>query len=77
MRGFMTMAPKFASEDEIRQIFRKLYKIFLLTYREKYNNISMDYLSMGMSSDYTVAVEEGANIVRIGSKNFSKNKFKH
>lgn len=72
VRGFMTMAPKFASEDEIRQIFRKLYKIFVDISRKKYNNISMDYLSMGMSSDYTVAVEEGANIVRIGSKIFKE-----
>ena len=72
VRGFMTMAPKFASEDEIRQIFRKLYKIFVDISRKKYNNISMDYLSMGMSSDYTVAVEEGANIVRIGSKIFKQ-----
>lgn len=72
VRGFMTMAPKFASEDEIRQIFRKLYKIFVDISRKKYNNISMDYLSMGMSSDYTIAVEEGANIVRIGSKIFKQ-----
>lgn len=72
VRGFMTMAPKFASEDEIRQIFRKLYKIFVDISRKKYNNISMDYLSMGMSSDYTIAVEEGANIVRIGSKIFKE-----
>ena len=72
MSGFMTMAPKFASEDEIRQIFRNLYKIFVDISRKKYNNISMEYLSMGMSSDYVIAVEEGANIVRIGSKIFKQ-----
>ena len=72
VKGFMTMAPKFASEDEIRQIFRNLYKIFVDISRKKYNNISMEYLSMGMSSDYVIAVEEGANIVRIGSKIFKQ-----
>lgn len=70
VKGFMTMAPKFAPEDEIRQIFKKLYKIFVDISQKKYNNISMEYLSMGMSSDYVIAVEEGANIVRIGSKIF-------
>ena len=70
VKGFMTMAPKFAPEDEIRQIFKKLYKIFIDISQKKYNNISMEYLSMGMSSDYVIAVEEGANIVRIGSKIF-------
>lgn len=72
VKGFMTMAPKFASEDEIRQIFRNLYKIFVDISRKKYNNISMEYLSMGMSFDYVIAVEEGANIVRIGSKIFKQ-----
>ena len=72
VKGFMTMAPKFASEDEIRQIFRNLYKIFVDISRKNYNNISMEYLSMGMSSDYVIAVEEGANIVRIGSKIFKQ-----
>lgn len=70
VKGFMTMAPKYATDDEIRQIFRKLYKIYVDISQKKYNNINMEYLSMGMSSDYELAVLEGANIVRVGSAMF-------
>ena len=70
VKGFMTMAPKDATDDQIRQIFRKLYKIYVDISQKKYNNISMEYLSMGMSSDYELAILEGANIVRVGSAMF-------
>ncbi len=70
VKGFMTMAPKAAAEDEIRHIFRKLYKIYVDISQKKYNNISMEYLSMGMSGDYKIAVSEGANIVIVGSAMF-------
>lgn len=72
VKGFMTMAPKYAPEDEIRHIFRKLYKIYVDISQKKYNNISMEYLSMGMSGDYQIAVSEGANIVRVGSAMFKE-----
>ncbi len=70
VRGLMTMAPKFAETDKIRHIFSQLYKISVDIREKKYDNISMDYLSMGMSNDYMIAVGEGSDIVRIGSALF-------
>ncbi|MBQ7900531.1 MAG: YggS family pyridoxal phosphate-dependent enzyme [Clostridia bacterium] len=70
VRGLMTMAPKYAQTDQIHDIFAQLYKISVDISTKKYDNISMDYLSMGMSNDYEIAVEEGSNIVRIGSALF-------
>ena len=70
VRGLMTMAPKYAQSDEIRDIFAQLYKISVDIQSKKYDNISMEYLSMGMSNDYEIAIEEGSNIVRIGSALF-------
>lgn len=67
IRGLMTMAPFDADENELRQIFRKLYDAFNDIKNKNYDEVSMDYLSMGMTGDYEIAIEEGANIVRIGS----------
>ena len=66
VRGLMTMAPLGAEESEIRKIFSSLYKKYVDISTKKYDNISMDFLSMGMSSDFDIAIEEGANIVRVG-----------
>ncbi len=70
VRGLMTMAPLNAQKDEISGIFAQLYKLSVDISSKKYDNISMDYLSMGMSNDYELAVQQGANIVRIGSALF-------
>lgn len=67
VRGLMTMAPYEAEEKELRQIFSKLYRAFEDIKKRNYAELSMDYLSMGMTGDYEIAIEEGANIVRIGS----------
>ena len=66
VRGLMTMAPLGAEEREIRKIFSALYKKYVDISTKKYDNISMEYLSMGMSNDFEIAIEEGANIVRVG-----------
>ena len=63
-RGFMTMAPKAASESEIREVFRRAHDLFV-----QYN---ADILSMGMSGDFELAVEEGATHVRVGSAIFKE-----
>lgn len=68
--GFMTMAPFGAPTEEIRGIFANLYKMYVDISQKKYDNINMRYLSMGMSSDFETAVEEGANIIRIGTSLF-------
>lgn len=66
VKGLMTMAPLGADPCEIRGIFSSLYKKYVDISAKKYDNVSMEYLSMGMSSDFEIAVEEGANIVRVG-----------
>lgn len=70
--GLMTVPPICTNKNETRKIFSKLYKIFIDIRDKNVDNISMRYLSMGMSSDYTEAILEGANIVRIGSSLFGK-----
>lgn len=74
VRGLMTMAPLTDDEALIRQCFRGLKQIYDVA-QEQYrgsDNINMDYLSMGMSGDYPIAIEEGANMVRIGSAIFNR-----
>lgn len=70
IKGFMTMAPNTDDEEYIRSIFHECKKIFDIYSKIGYNNFNIEYLSMGMSNDYKIALEEGANIVRIGSKIF-------
>ncbi len=67
IKGLMTIAPFVEKARENRIIFKKLYQKFI-DIKEKYNNnINMQYLSMGMTNDYEVAIEEGANIIRVGT----------
>ncbi|MCD6385580.1 YggS family pyridoxal phosphate-dependent enzyme [Candidatus Sumerlaeota bacterium] len=68
--GLMTMAPYFAEPEDTRPIFRRLREIYNEIAQLQLPRVEMRYLSMGMTNDYTVAVEEGANIVRIGTAIF-------
>jgi pyridoxal phosphate enzyme (YggS family) len=68
VKGLMTMAPFVADPEETRPYFRKLRELFL-TLQEKGIG-QMEYLSMGMTNDFEVAIEEGANVVRIGTAIF-------
>lgn len=70
VRGLMTMAPLNEEKGKISKIFEQLYQLSVDISEKKYDNISMEYLSMGMSNDYDLAVEQGANIVRVGSALF-------
>lgn len=72
LRGMMTIAPYAQNAEDVRPIFKKLYNIYIDIKREKIDNNTMDFLSMGMSNDFEVAIEEGANIVRIGTSIFGK-----
>ncbi len=68
--GLMTIGPNVDNAEEIRPVFAQLRKLFL---REQQRNLpytDLKWLSMGMSGDYEIAVEEGANIVRVGSSIF-------
>lgn len=67
VKGLMTMAPKDATEKELREIFGGLKRIMLDIRDKKLDNIDMDELSMGMSGDFEIAVEEGATMVRVGT----------
>jgi pyridoxal phosphate enzyme (YggS family) len=68
--GLMTMGPMFGDPEDARPFFIETKKVFERIKELQIPNVEMKYLSMGMSNSYTVAIEEGANIVRIGTKLF-------
>jgi len=70
--GLMTMGPRFGDPEESRPYFRATRQAFECLSAKRLPNLSMSYLSMGMSNSYLVAIEEGANIVRIGTKIFGQ-----
>ena len=70
--GLMTMGPQFGDPEDSRPYFVETRKIFDAIGRLNLLNVEMKYLSMGMTNSYKVALEEGANIVRIGSKIFGE-----
>lgn len=72
VQGLMTIPPISENIVNTGRFFSKMYKNFIDIKAKKLDNICMDYLSMGMSSDYELAIESGANIVRIGSSIFGK-----
>ena len=67
IKGLMTMAPFDAKNDELHQIFADLCKMSVDISSKKLDNVSMECLSMGMTGDYEIAVEENSTIVRIGT----------
>lgn len=70
VEGLMTVAPFVENPEENRTIFRKLYGLSVDIQKQKFDNISASILSMGMSNDYQVAIEEGATMVRVGTAIF-------
>jgi pyridoxal phosphate enzyme (YggS family) len=70
--GLMTMGPHFGNPEDSRPYFAETKKIFERIERLKLPNVEMKYLSMGMTNSYKVALEEGANIIRIGTKIFGQ-----
>lgn len=75
VRGLMTIAPYTTNPEAVRYVFSGLRKLSIDIEKENINNINMEYLSMGMSNDFEVAIEEGANIVRIGTALFGERKY--
>ena len=67
LKGLMTMAPLEADEYELRSIFSKLHKKYIDIGSQKGHNVNMSYLSMGMTHDFSYAIEEGANMIRVGT----------
>ena len=70
--GLMTMGPRFGNPEDSRPYFVKTREIFEKIKRLNLPNVEMRHLSMGMTNSYRVALEEGANMVRIGTKIFGE-----
>jgi len=67
VQGIMTMGPFFEDAEKLRPCFIETRKLFEDIKKKNIQNAEMEFLSMGMSSSYKVAIEEGANIIRIGT----------
>lgn len=72
IKGLMTIAPYVENAEENRQYFEKLRQLSVDIMNKNIDNVSMDMLSMGMTGDYQVAVEEGASCVRVGTGIFGE-----
>lgn len=74
VKGIMVIIPK-GNDESNRNYFKQTYDIFLKLKERTFNNISMEILSMGMTHDYKIAVEEGSNMVRIGTGIFGERNY--
>jgi uncharacterized pyridoxal phosphate-containing UPF0001 family protein len=70
--GLMTMGPSFDNPEDFRPYFVETRRVFERIKGLKLPNVEMTYLSMGMTNSYKVAIEEGANIIRIGTRIFGE-----
>ena len=75
IKGLMTMAPFTDDEDEIRTVFKGLKNLSLEIKKLNLPNVEMNNLSMGMSHDYKIAIEEGATIIRVGTSIFGERNY--
>lgn len=75
VEGLMTIAPYDENPENIRWVFKKMREIFEYIKNIDYNNVDMRILSMGMSNDYKVAIEEGATMIRVGSLIFGERNY--
>jgi len=76
VKGLMCIPPICENDKEIRTFFDKMYNKFIDISTKKIDNISMEFLSMGMSGDFEQAIESGANIIRLGSVLFGARQYK-
>ena len=72
VKGLMTIAPYVSDPEENRDFFRQIKKLSVDIEQKNIDNISMSVLSMGMTGDYMVAIEEGATMVRVGTGIFGE-----
>ncbi|MGN0355454.1 MAG: YggS family pyridoxal phosphate-dependent enzyme [Muricoprocola sp.] len=72
VNGLMTIAPFVSDPEENREYFRNLYHLFVDIKERNIDNVNMCNLSMGMTNDYEVAIEEGATFVRVGTGIFGE-----
>ena len=72
VQGLMTVPPILQKEQEKREIFSKMYQLFVDIRAKKLDNIDVQELSMGMSGDYREAIREGSTMIRVGSALFGE-----
>lgn len=75
IKGLMTVAPYVENPEENRLFFRNIKQLSVDIGQQNIDNVSMDILSMGMTGDYMVAIEEGATIVRVGTGIFGERNY--
>ena len=75
IKGLMTIAPYVENAEENRNIFKELKTLSVDISNKNIDNVNMDILSMGMTGDYEVAVEEGATLVRVGTGIFGERNY--
>ena len=75
IKGLMTIAPYVEDPEENRSVFARLRKLSVDIAAKNIDNVSVEILSMGMTNDYEVAIEEGATIVRVGTGIFGERNY--
>ncbi|TCK98102.1 hypothetical protein EDC19_0519 [Natranaerovirga hydrolytica] len=75
IKGLMTIAPYTDNPEDNRENFRKMKDLYVDIKSKNIDNVNMEILSMGMTNDYEVAIEEGATMVRVGTGIFGKRKY--
>lgn len=76
IKGLMTIAPYVENPEDNRQYFQKIKQLSVDITNKNIDNVSMEILSMGMTGDYEVAIEEGATMVRVGTGIFGERIYK-
>lgn len=74
VKGIMVIIPK-GNDESNRYYFKQTYDIFSKLKERSFNNINMEILSMGMTHDYKIAIEEGSNMIRIGTGIFGERNY--
>jgi len=77
LEGLMTMGPRFGNPEDSRPYFRKTKDIFERIRALNLPNVNMKTLSMGMTNSYKVAIEEGSNMIRLGTIVFGERKYEN
>ena len=75
IKGLMTIAPYTDNPETNREYFRNMKKLSVDITEKNIDNVSMNVLSMGMTGDYQVAIEEGATMVRVGTGIFGERNY--
>lgn len=75
LQGFMCIAPNYEDVEQCRPLFRAMYGLFQQAKEVAFHRADIRYLSMGMTHDYGIAVEEGANLVRVGTAIFGARQY--